>query len=188
MVVQRERAVATPAEVGVRADSLVPERIAAWAAQTPEAIAVVAPDRTLTYTALDAEANHLANVLRARGIGPEARVALCLGRSAALVVAALGVLKAGGAYLPLDPAAPAERLAFMLRDAAVPIVLTASARVTALPTGPWSVLALDDAATLAGASDSAPEAGASAASLAYVIYTSGSTGQPKGWRSSTARY
>ncbi len=180
MVVQRERAVATPAEAGVRADFLVPGRIAAWAAQTPEATAIAAPDRALTYAALDAEANRLADALRARGIGPEVRVALCLGRSAALVVAALGVLKAGGAYLPLDPAAPAARLAFMLRDAAVPIVLTERAQMAVLPTGPWSVLALDDAATLAGAAAAPLDGGITTDSLAYVIYTSGSTGQPKG--------
>jgi amino acid adenylation domain-containing protein len=163
------------------ATALVPELVAARAAQTPAKVAISVPDRVLTYGELDAAANRLAHFLQARGVGPEVRVGLCLERSAALVIGALAVLKAGGAYLPLDPAAPAERLAFMLRDAAVPVLLTDARLAAILPRGLWETVALDaDAARIARESAAVPVSHATAANLAYVIYTSGSTGQPKG--------
>src|SRR5947209_16524415 len=93
-------------------DRCVPQLVAEQAAATPDAVAVVAGDQVLTYRELDLHANQLAHYLRARDVGPEVVVGLCLGRSLALVVAALGILKAGGAYVPLDPAYPPERLAF----------------------------------------------------------------------------
>lgn len=178
MVMQGERTLATVAAERV---PLVPERFAAQAARTPEAPAVVAPERRLTYGALEAEANRLANYLRARGVGPEVRVGLCVGRSAALIVGALAILKAGGAYVPLDPAHPAERLAFMLGDAAAPVVITEAALVADLPAGAWETVALDrDAALIARESAAAPHVEVAVGNLAYVVYTSGSTGRPKG--------
>ncbi|MFN8541738.1 MAG: non-ribosomal peptide synthetase [Thermomicrobiales bacterium] len=108
-------------------------------------------------------------------------VALCLDRSAAYIVAALGVLKAGGAYLPLDPATPADRLTFQLRDAAAPVLLTMQRFAAQLPVGPWRTVLLDaDWAEIAAYPTHAPDASIAPADLAYVIYTSGSTGQPKG--------
>jgi amino acid adenylation domain-containing protein len=185
MTIQEERMIMAMGGQGVALeyprDRVVPELFAAQAARTPEALAVVAPDRTLTYGELDAEANRLANYLRARGVGPEVRVGLCLERSAALIVGALGILKAGGAYVPLDAAYPAERLAFMLQDAGVPVLLTQEKLVAQLPVGPWETVALDaDAARIARESPLAPEFTATADNLAYAVYTSGSTGRPKG--------
>ena len=182
MIVQREHASMIGRGLGPGwASALVSDLVAAQARQAPAKVAISAPDRVLTYGDLDAEANQLAHFLQARGVGPEVRVGLCLERSAVLVIAALAVLKAGGAYLPLDPAAPADRLAFMLRDAAVPVLLTDARLVAGLPIGPWETVALDaDATRIARGAVAAPTSRATAASLAYVIYTSGSTGQPKG--------
>ena len=96
----------------------------------PDAIAVVFENETLTYGELDRRANRLAHYLRARGVGPETVVGLCLGRSLDLIVGLLGILKAGGAYLPLDPDYPPERLAFMLADAGACVLLTHGATLT----------------------------------------------------------
>src|SRR4051794_26510940 len=185
MTIQEERVIMAVGGQGVAleypCDQVVPELFAARAAQTPEALAVVAPDRMLTYGELDTEANRLANFLRARGGGPEGRVGLCLERSAALIIGAVGILKAGGAYVPLDAAYPAERLAFMLHDAGVPVLLTQEKLVAQLPAGPWETVALDaDAARIGQESSLAPSFTAKADNLAYAIYTSGSTGKPKG--------
>ena len=105
----------------------LPELFAAQVAQNPDAAAVVFEDATLTYAQLDARANQLAHHLQSLGVGPEVVVGLCVERSLEMMVALLGILKAGGAYLPLDPAYPPERLAFMLEDAAAPVLLTQSA-------------------------------------------------------------
>ena len=163
------------------ADHPVPALFAAQARRTPDAPAVVAGDASLTYAELDARANQLAHFLRAAGVGTEVCVALCFDRSAAYIVAALGVLKSGGAYLPLDPATPADRLAFQLRDAAVPVLLTTRRFAAQLPAGPWRTVLLDaDWAEVAAYPAHAPDASVAPDDLAYVIYTSGSTGQPKG--------
>ena len=158
----------------------VPQSVAARAAAAPGAAALVEGDRTLTYQELDARADRLASYLRGLGVGTDIPVGLCLDRSIEMVVAALGILKAGGAYLPLDPTYPAERLAFMLNDARVPVLVTRQ-RVTArLPAGPWRVVDLDADARIIDAAPAVPAVPLAAVQLAYVIYTSGSTGQPKG--------
>ncbi|WP_134728258.1 non-ribosomal peptide synthetase [Amycolatopsis nivea] len=150
------------------------ELFAAHAGATPDAIAVVCGDRQLTYRALDARATALARRLRALGVGPDVRVGVCLPPAADLVTALLAVLKAGGAYLPIDPAYPARRLEFLLADGDVPLLLTHSA--ISLPRHSARVLPLDQPWPAETAGLPAPRVDA----LAYVIYTSGSTGRPKG--------
>src|SRR5207248_2868057 len=113
--------------------AILPELFAAQAAKRPDATAVLLGDRRLSYGELDARANRLAHHLRARGVGPEVVVGLCVERSLDLLVALLGIFKAGGAYLPLDPEYPPERLAFMLADARAPVLVTQSALRDRLP-------------------------------------------------------
>jgi amino acid adenylation domain-containing protein len=158
---------------------IVPSLVAACAGSTPTATAVAAGSRRITYSELDARANRLAHQLRAMGAGPDTVVGLCLNRSIELVVGALAILKAGAAYLPLDPTSPRERIAFMLGDAQVLILIT-QPHVSA-PTERWQTIVLDEAAAALGQGDpEPPEVQATGESLAYLIYTSGSTGQPKG--------
>ncbi len=121
----------------------LPELFAAQAAQSPDATAVVFEDATLTYAQLDARANQLAHHLQSLGVGPEVVVGLCVERSLEMMVALLGILKAGGAYLPLDPAYPPDRLAFMLEDAAAPVLLTQSALHEQLPAHAAKTVCLD---------------------------------------------
>ena len=111
----------------------LPELFAAQAARTPAATAVLFEDARLSYRELDARANRLAHHLRGCGVGPEVVVGLCLERSPEMVIGLLAILKAGGAYLPLDPAYPRERLAFMLADAGAPVLVTHSALAARLP-------------------------------------------------------
>jgi amino acid adenylation domain-containing protein len=150
------------------------------ARRTPEAVAILDGEESVPYARLDARADALARRLRALGIGPEARVGIHLPRTADLVAALLAVLKAGGAYLPLDPAYPAERLAFMLEDADASVVLTTSALRGSLPPSTARVVALDDEGDAAAADDADLPAAVDPRNLAYLIYTSGSTGRPKG--------
>ncbi|HET6710065.1 non-ribosomal peptide synthetase, partial [Amycolatopsis sp.] len=153
------------------ADTLV----AAFAPAEPAAVAVSCGGRTLTYGELDARANRLARELAARGVGVESRVGISLHRSPELVVAVLAVLKAGGCYVPVDPDAPAARLAYILRDAA-PVCLIADAGVNAeIP-----VLRLDTLDLTTGSAAPPDPRGLTGDHAAYVIYTSGSTGRPKG--------
>jgi amino acid adenylation domain-containing protein len=165
------------------------ELFTAQAARTPDAVAVVCGDVSLSYADLDARANRLARYLVGRGAGPQGLVAVALERSADLIVAVLAVLKSGAAYLPIDPAYPADRIAFMLADAAPAAVLTAGDGATiGLGADAGRVIALDDPAVEAavaampgtGLSDADRTAPLRPAHPAYVIYTSGSTGQPKG--------
>ncbi|HYO62150.1 MAG TPA: amino acid adenylation domain-containing protein, partial [Pyrinomonadaceae bacterium] len=152
------------------------------AARTPEAAAVVYGAQSLTYAELNQRANRLARHLRALGVGPGAMVGLCVERSAEMVVALLAILKAGGAYVPLDPQYPAERLAFMIEDAAVPVLLTQQSLRASLPADESrAVLCLDTEWHLVAGlpAENLPNLNA-ADELAYVIYTSGSTGKPKG--------
>jgi amino acid adenylation domain-containing protein len=149
--------------------------------RTPEAVAVVFEGESLTYRALDERANQLAHTLQSLGVGPDVLVGLCVERSLEMVVGLLGILKAGGAYVPLDPSYPAERLAFMLEDACVPVLLTQERLASCLPRTQARVLCLDgDCAEFEGSPRFKPVMTATAESLAYVIFTSGSTGRPKG--------
>jgi non-ribosomal peptide synthetase component F len=160
---------------------LVPDRFAVQARRTPDALAVVGADLALTYGELDRRSNQIANFLRGCGVGAEVCVALCLNPSAAYILGALGILKSGGAYLTLDPAHPADRLARQLSDAEVSIVLTARQWEARLPDGPWQVLSLDGAwDDIARASMLPPVVGISRDHLACIVYTSGTTGQPQG--------
>ncbi|HEV2147847.1 MAG TPA: amino acid adenylation domain-containing protein [Longimicrobiaceae bacterium] len=150
------------------------------AAGAPEAVAVVSEEERLTYGELNARANRLAHLLRARGVGPEAIVGLATGRSTDMVVGMLGILKAGGAYLPLDPDYPAERLRLILEDAGVSVAVASGERDSALA-GVREVVSLRrDAALLAAQPGHDPGVEVGPEGLAYVIYTSGSTGRPKG--------
>ncbi len=153
----------------------------AQAARTPDATALRFEGDSLTYAQLDARANRLANHLRSLGVKAEVPVALCLERSLDLVVSILAILKAGGAWVPLDSSYPVERLSFMLRDSAAPVLVTTAKLVETLGLKVASVVRLDsDASLIAAQPESAPLSGTSADNLAYVIYTSGSTGTPKG--------
>jgi len=159
----------------------LPERFEAQVARAPNAIAVTCEGAALTYAELNARANQLAHYLRVLGVQPEALVALCLERSLDLVVAILGVLKAGCAYLPLDLAYPPERLAFMLTDANSSVIVTQQALLDRLPQHAATTICLDrDWPSIAQSPTSNLQLPISPDSLAYVIYTSGSTGQPKG--------
>ncbi|KDM91475.1 non-ribosomal peptide synthase/polyketide synthase [Photobacterium galatheae] len=151
-------------------------------AQSPEAVALVCGEQSLTYAQLNAKANRLAHVLIEHGVQPESRVALCAERSLDLIVGLLGILKAGGAYVPLDPAYSGERLQYILEDAAPVLLLADDKGRAALGDVDLPQLALDQELEQAFEGDNRnPQvAGLTPASLAYVIYTSGSTGKPKG--------
>jgi amino acid adenylation domain-containing protein len=156
---------------------LVPDAVSARVTETPDAQAVIGPDDSLTYAQLDGRANSVAARLHDLGVGPDVVVGIVLPRSAAFIVAALGVLKAGAAYLPLDPASPTERVAALLADCGPRAVVGDRTGGAAIPDGPWAELDIREAgADPVGPAplDAKPE------HLAYVIYTSGSTGRPKG--------
>ncbi|MEU0811645.1 amino acid adenylation domain-containing protein [Streptomyces sp. NPDC005970] len=151
------------------------------ASRTPEALAVVWRDQRLTYRQLDERANQMAHALRSRGVGPETGVAICLERSAATLVALLGVFKAGGTFIPLDPDYPAERLAFMLSDSKASLLVSDAATAAAL-TGADAVpvLLIDrDDPEIRSQPTVPPVSGVLPANLAGMLYTSGSTGTPK---------
>jgi amino acid adenylation domain-containing protein len=153
--------------------------------RTPAATALIYPDpdgseERVTYGALDERANRLANHLIAQGVARGDLVGLCLDRSAEMVVAQLAILKTGAAYVPLDPAFPAERLAYMVSDAQLSLVVTTSELASLLPTG-TTLSRLDDVRESVAAADPArPDVGTELGERMYVIYTSGSTGKPKG--------
>jgi amino acid adenylation domain-containing protein len=157
--------------------ALVEEQVA----RAPGAIAVEFDGEQFTYGELDRRANQLAHHLRALGVGTETPVAICVDRSAEMVVGLLAILKAGGAYVPLDPTYPAERLAFMLEDAAAPVLLTQERHAGRVPLGSTRVVRLDaDWPAIAATPSSAVVRAVGGQNLAYVMYTSGSTGRPKG--------
>lgn len=160
-------------------DNFVQQRFETEAAQTPDAVAVVFQDQQLSYRELNKRANQLAHFLRAGDVGPESLVGILMERSPEMVVALLGVLKAGAAYVPLDPSYPQERLDYVMRDARVSVVLTQE-RLQELSQA-VSAVALDaDWSAIESCSSENPAANVTGDNLAYVIYTSGSTGRPKG--------
>ncbi|NOK12218.1 non-ribosomal peptide synthase/polyketide synthase, partial [Corallococcus exercitus] len=148
--------------------------------RTPGALAVITPERQLTYREVEEKANQLAHRLRGLGVGPEVRVGLCVERTEDLVIGALGILKAGGAYVPLDPSYPRERLGWLLEDAQGPALVAHSHLLSALPETSATAVCLDSDAELAKQPTTAPAVDIHAGNLAYLIYTSGSTGRPKG--------
>jgi amino acid adenylation domain-containing protein len=151
------------------------------ARRTPEAIALSFGEEDLTYAQLNERANQLARHLRTLGVKAETPVALCLERSNEMVVAIVGVLKAGGTYVPIDLAYPADRLAFMLEDTQAPVLLTQKALVPSLPPHAAKVVCLDtEWDTIARESPENPENQTTGDNAAYIIFTSGSTGKPKG--------
>lgn len=149
----------------------------------PNAVAVICGGKSLTYAELNAKSNKLARYLRARGVGPDKLVAICLERSVHMLVGLLGILKAGGAYIPLDPTYPSDRIRYMLMDAQPQLLLTQQSLQALLPPmvrtisidSEWAEIEASNADNL-----DASELGLTAGHLAYVIYTSGSTGMPKG--------
>ncbi|HEY7769508.1 amino acid adenylation domain-containing protein, partial [Longimicrobium sp.] len=166
-----------PAPDGVCVHELFERR----AEETPEAIAVVSESGSLTYAELNARANRLAHRLRAGGVGPDTRVAICAERTLELVAGLLAVLKAGGAYVPLDPAYPEERLRWLLEDSAPVAVLAHSSLAARFAGTGVPVLELDPGSPAWTGPETNPGRGAlQPEHLAYVIYTSGSTGRPKG--------
>ncbi|HSF40848.1 MAG TPA: amino acid adenylation domain-containing protein, partial [Thermoanaerobaculia bacterium] len=174
-------------EVDFGSEACLHELVSAQAARTPEAVAVVFREEEITYRELDLRSGRLARRLRTLGIGPEVLVGIAAQRSLELVVGLLAILKAGGAYVPLDPGYPEQRLAFMLADSGVPVLLTQEALAEKLvamsPPGLLQVLLdvddLEDEAAQ-GAGEGALSPGVGPDNAAYVIYTSGSTGRPKG--------
>lgn len=162
-------------------ESCIHEMFERQVERTPDSIAAVFENERLTYYELNQRANKLGRYLRALGAGPETRIAVCMNRSIEMLVGLLGILKAGAAYVPLDPSYPRERLEFVLKDACAPVLLTQSSLQSQLPANSARLICLD-AEWSAVATQSAQdiESGASENNLAYVIYTSGSTGRPKG--------
>jgi amino acid adenylation domain-containing protein len=151
------------------------------AAATPDRVAVTLGQGHLTYRDLNARANQLAHLLQAQGVGPEVLVGVCLDRTLELVVALLGILKAGGSYVPIDPQYPRERMLFMLQDAQAPVFVTERTFAADLTLAGTAVIVMEDAAEqLARQPVVNPQSAACPDNLAYVIYTSGSTGKPKG--------
>ncbi|HTL18654.1 MAG TPA: amino acid adenylation domain-containing protein, partial [Patescibacteria group bacterium] len=160
-----------------------PELFASCSHINEPRIAIRSLDQELSYDELNRRSNQLAHFLQSRGVGPDKVVAVALDRSIDLGVALLAVLKAGGAYLPLDPNYPRERLAFMVADSKPVLLLSRSGLVSRIPAEQVEVLCLDDQQvqkSLAALPDTAPDTSLTAENLAYIIYTSGSTGVPKG--------
>jgi amino acid adenylation domain-containing protein len=162
-------------------NACVPQLVAACAARMPDATALVSGERTLNYRELNQHANRLAHHLQACGVGPEVLVGICIERSLDMVVGLLGILKAGAAYVPMDPAYPSERLNFMVGNAQVPVLVTQRHLVARFVSSTAHIICLDDDAALLMQQDATdPITQPKITDLAYVIYTSGSTGQPKG--------
>jgi amino acid adenylation domain-containing protein len=149
--------------------------------RTPDKIAVAFEGRRLSFRELNARANRLAHYLRKLGLGRETPVGMCMGRSEEMVVGLLGILKSGGAYVPIDPSYPKDRMAFMLEDVRAATVLTEDRLIHALPKPGTTVVCLDsDWGLISQESSENPVVEVTGDDLAYVLYTSGSTGRPKG--------
>ncbi|MCA1612743.1 MAG: amino acid adenylation domain-containing protein [Acidobacteria bacterium] len=159
----------------------VHEMVAAQARRAPHSLAVADESQQLSYQEFDRRANQLARHLQKLGVGPEVAVAVCMEPSVEMLVGLLGVLKAGGAYLPLDPQYPHDRLTFMLDDVQAPLLLTQERLTDTIPAHWSQVVSLDsDWGLIAEESEDELTNQAAAENLAYVIYTSGSTGTPNG--------
>ncbi|MDM0115084.1 amino acid adenylation domain-containing protein [Variovorax sp. J22R133] len=163
-----------PYDRAARIESLIADQAAA----TPDAIAIVAGAQQLSYRELNQRANALALVLQERGVGAGELVGLCCARSEHMLVALVGILKAGAGYVPLDPSFPQERLAFMARDAGLRVLVADESTQASWADKPVEIVLADGVA----ATNAAPVSRGTAEDVAYVIYTSGSTGQPKGVR------
>jgi amino acid adenylation domain-containing protein len=149
--------------------------------RTPNAIAVIFEQQQLTYRELNTQANQLAHHLQTLGIKPETLMGVCVERSLEMVVCLLGVLKAGGAYVPIDPEYPQERIAYMLDDSQVKILLTQEKLLAQLPKHQGHTICIDaDWQEISTQPNTNPDSSVQPENLAYVIYTSGSTGKPKG--------
>ena len=169
------------ARCGYTSDPGVHELFEAQVERTPDAIAIVFEDERLTYCELNERANRLAHSLRKLNVGPEVPVGVCLERSMEVVISLLGILKAGGVYLPLDPAYPKQRIGFMLEDSKAPVIVTQKRLIQGLPEHRARVICLDsDGEAIARQIAKNPIRSSQPENLAYIIYTSGSTGQPKG--------
>ncbi len=162
--------------------ALLHEMVEAQAARTPDAIAVTFRGESLSYRDLDQRSNRLAHHLRKLGVGPDVPVAFCLSRSLSLIVGILGILKAGGPVVSLDPEYPRERLTFMVEDAHAPVILCQSSLLAALPPHEATVILMDQSPAAFESEPSTPlgRGALTPDNLAYLIYTSGSTGKPKG--------
>jgi amino acid adenylation domain-containing protein len=177
---ERERLLVTWNKTESEPSACLPELFEAQVARTPDAEAVACGDERLSYGELNSRADRLANRLRALGVGPEVLVAVMLERSTDLLVGLLGVLKSGGAYVPLDSSNPRERLAFIMEDAAAPVLLTQQRLLADLPPHPAHVICVDVDVDEATSKEQTERQIVAPDNTAYVIYTSGSTGKPKG--------
>lgn len=163
------------------AEAMAHELFEQQVARTPQATAVFSDNRWITYGELNERANQLAHYLASLGVGPEVKVGICLERGLQMFVGLLGVLKAGAAYVPLDPKYPAERLSYMLEDSQALLLLAGRSRASELPAFAGAVIHLEEQwKEIAAQSSNNPKPVADPENLAYVIYTSGSTGKPKG--------
>ena len=160
-------------------DEILHRSVERMASARPNATAVVDSERQLTYRELNQRSNHVAQKLRHLGVGPDTIVAVCLPRSSHTVVALLAVLKAGGAFVPLDPGHPVDRLRSLLAETASPVLITQQSLKSQFAGSNVTLIVVDDEALVQSA-ERPPELDATPNNLAYVIYTSGSTGQPKG--------
>lgn len=164
------------------ANKTIPDLFAEQVAAAPNAVALIFENRQLTYRELDESAARLAHYLQAKGAGPETLIPVCIERSPEMIVAILGILKAGAAYVPIDPAYPQDRIDYMMQDTAATLAVSSSTCAAKLSTAAGcTVVALDtEQEIIAGMPAHSPATALTPGSLAYVIYTSGSTGRPKG--------
>ncbi|QIR40545.1 amino acid adenylation domain-containing protein [Tolypothrix sp. PCC 7910] len=168
-------------EINYSQDKCIHQLFEAQVEKTPDAVAVVFENESLTYQELNQKANQLAHYLQKLGVKPEVLVGICVERSLAMIVGILGILKAGGAYLPLDPAYPKERLAFLLEDANTPLLLTQKKLRELFPQNQPKIIAIDDNLQVINQENLENlHTEVTSKNLAYIIYTSGSTGKPKG--------
>lgn len=169
-----------PAPTGFPADATIPQLFEQQVIRTPEAVAVISEGESLSFSELNRRANRLAGYLMSLGVQREESVAICLERSPQMLVAILGILKAGAAYIPLDSGYPPQRLIYILNESSSRVVLTQKSLASIISPGPWRTISLDGEPEISRAGDQNPCIGGDPENLAYIIYTSGSTGKPKG--------